>query len=99
MTKEYSDEELNVLLSKLCGWTPNKFSLHTIKCLPDYCSGLSAIREAEKTLVGDQWAEYLDNLVYMQNFGILKDDTDLARVIKHAPANVCAKALIKTFTV
>ena len=78
-----TDEQINAAIAEACGWktknnhwiTPNGTSVYTID-LPDYCTDLNAMHEAEKGLrkhikasdtdriVGNRMHEYAELIGY-----------------------------------
>ena len=63
-----TDDQINQAIAKACGWTeissdgvvgkaPGE-TCNRVMFLPDYCSNLNAMHEAEKVLTKDQVREY-----------------------------------------
>lgn len=94
-----SDEQINAAIAKACGWTeigecenggfrmrgfpPDKYEAHR-KPIPNYCTDLNAMHEAEKTLRNGEWDTYVDLLA----------DTWIQ--VAHATARQRAEAFLRT---
>jgi hypothetical protein len=72
-----NDDQINEAIAKACGWIqvgecenggfrlrgfpPNRYEAHR-KPIPQFCTDLNAMHEAEKTLRGGEWDTYVDLL-------------------------------------
>ena len=58
-----TDEQINAAIAEACGWfKPNETPVFT-RYLPDYCTDLNAMAEAEKVLTYKQFEDYLMELL------------------------------------
>ena len=76
-----TDEQINAVIAELCGWTEVRNSVYRhrkpwghpplnhdkIKLLPDYCTDLNAMHEAERMFIGPIESQYAENLVEITN--------------------------------
>jgi hypothetical protein len=102
-----TDEQINAAIAEACGWTEigecenggfrlrglpsDRFEAHR-KPIPNYCTDLNAMHEAEKTLTDyEQIYAYVD---YLQN----RDDwhTHLLLLATHITARQRAEAFLRT---
>lgn len=80
-----TDEQINQRIAEACGWTdigectcgfklrgyPPEYSAHG-KHIPNYCTDLNAMHEAEEFLYGNLWIQYVNELADIEGslFGI-----------------------------
>ena len=93
-----TDEQINVAIAEACGWivttpsfgippTQTAFSkLHGYDVLPNYCTDLNAMHEAEKYLEADSWYDYALRL----------NEVCWHWALIHAPARQRAEAFLRT---
>ena len=66
-----TNQEINAAIAKACGWEDissgiGRIPLGTVKLrcrIPDYCSDLNAMNEAEETLTEEQWESMFEFLI------------------------------------
>ncbi len=93
-----TDEQINAAIAEACGWTdidglsakglmgkpPQK--LCSFNYLPNYCTDLNAMHEAEKHLETDNWYDYALRL----------NEVCWHWALIHAPARQRAEAFLRT---
>lgn len=68
-----TDKQINAAIAEACGWTEIQNTMdgcYGLKSptrgyirIPDYCTDLNAMHEAEKIMTKDQWEDFVDYLV------------------------------------
>ena len=100
-----SDEQINHRIAELCGWTEIRNSVYRhhkpwghpplnrdrIKLLPDYCTDLNEMHEAEMTLTKAQWVDFVQHLTH--DWISL---SDAWKDVCHATARQRAEAFLRT---
>jgi hypothetical protein len=103
-----TNEQINIAIAEACGWYEEDneseicwtrdeltYYLHEDE-LPDYCNDLNAMHEAEKTLSGDQWLDYMLNLQAVLVRHPNRDKWTVCRELRHATARQLAEAFLRT---
>jgi hypothetical protein len=93
------DEQINIAIAELCGWKEEEFGpswYQSFTKMPDYCNDLNAMHEAEKTLSGDQWLDYMLNIQAVLVRHPNRDKWTVCRELRHATARQLAEAFLKT---
>lgn len=94
-----TNEEINVAIAQACGWEEKSFGpswYQSYTKMPNYCNDLNAMREAEKTLSGDQWLDYMLNLQAVLVRHPNRDKWTVCRELRHATARQLAEAFWRT---
>ena len=106
-----SDEQINIntTIAEACGWTDISQYTRAVdgwygyepengphSQVPHYCKDLNAMHEAEKTLSGDQWLDYMLNLQAVLVRHPNRDKWTVCRELRHATARQLAEAFLRT---
>ncbi|CAB5224874.1 hypothetical protein UFOVP742_25 [uncultured Caudovirales phage] len=98
-----TDEQINAAIAEACGWKEVRVNGNTgvykgfdngaelRPDIPDYCTDLNAMHEAEKVLTKAQWEDFIE---YLSNgfFSV----SDVWKDVCHATARERAEAFLRT---
>jgi hypothetical protein len=94
-----TDEQINQRIAEACGWRwyqgyrwKDSSGLSAFAWdIPDYCTDLNAMHEAERVLTKAQWQEFVDHLA--KGWGSV---SDAWKDVCHATARQRAEAFLRT---